>query len=204
MDLSTQATEFAANVSALHTLEVAVKLHPADATVWATLGRCRLQLQCFSMALAALRMAVALLPPSDEPGSILNQVKNDIRIATMHASNSQSSGLTILGRGLQLSQLRTTKVTKSRDACNLFMLSTHNMDIKVDADVMQLGTGAVVWEAGVVLAKYLEKIALTSSSHNGSVWKGHCMLELGCGTGIAGLAAGNMAWRYSIVTGSRL
>jgi predicted nicotinamide N-methyase len=52
---------------------------------------------------------------------------------------------------------------------------------------MAMGTGAVAWEAGVVLAKYVELMALRSSSDG--FWAQQRVIELGCGTGVAGLGA---------------
>lgn len=150
--------QFMQQVSHAEAASAAVDSHPSDALAWTTLGRARLKLECFDDALAALRMAAAL-------GA---DVQADIHRATVHTA-SQGSGLTIIGRSLQVIQKRTAHA---------------------DAEIMQMGTGAVVWEAGVVLAKYLEKEALTSAQQSTrSVWSGHHILELGCGTGVAGLAA---------------
>jgi hypothetical protein len=45
---------------------------------------------------------------------------------------------------------------------------------------MAMGTGAVAWEAGVVLAKYVKLMALRSSSDG--FWAQQRVIELGCGT----------------------
>jgi predicted nicotinamide N-methyase len=51
-------------------------------------------------------------------------------------------------------------------------------------------TGRTVWDAAVVLAKYMEK--------NGAVMRGKRVLELGAGTGLAGLAAAALGARVDI------
>lgn len=155
--------QFAQLVLDVEAASAAVGSHPSSALSWSMLGRARLNLECFDDALAALRMASAL-------GA---DVQHEIQTATAH-TKSQGSGLTILGRKLQVNQKRT---------------------VHAEAEVMQMGTGAVVWEAGVVLAKYLEKVSLTTPHR----WGGRHMLELGCGTGVAGLAAA-MLGAHVVVT----
>lgn len=61
-------------------------------------------------------------------------------------------------------------------------LSIGNRIIKIkEQEKAELGTGLVSWDGAVVLAKYLEK--------NFDLVNGKLVLELGAGTGIAGLAA---------------
>lgn len=50
--------------------------------------------------------------------------------------------------------------------------------------------GCVVWDAALVLSKYLE----TPDFKNGELLKGKEILELGAGTGCVGLVAANMGW----------
>ena len=45
-------------------------------------------------------------------------------------------------------------------------------------DILSIGTGSTVWDAALVLAKYLERNAVVNNKY---------VLELGCGTGLVGL-----------------
>ena len=45
--------------------------------------------------------------------------------------------------------------------------------------------GCVVWDAALVLSKYLE----TADFNNGNDLEGKCVIELGAGTGVVGLMA---------------
>jgi len=123
---------------------------PSSGAVWLHLGRCRLEAELYKPALAALNMALALLPASDcSRAAEIQQLITEAEAAPMR----------VRGQLLHLTQLRT------------------NTD-----EVLGMGTGAVVWDAGRVLAKYLEQ--QESSSMNGKQ-----VLELGAGTGLTGIAA---------------
>ncbi|XP_076014605.1 protein N-lysine methyltransferase METTL21D [Genypterus blacodes] len=53
--------------------------------------------------------------------------------------------------------------------------------------------GCVVWDAAIVLAKYLEtKHFSNPASSGGSAWAGRSVLELGAGTGLVGLMAATL------------
>lgn len=47
--------------------------------------------------------------------------------------------------------------------------------------------GCVVWDAAIVLAKYLETEQFYDPSSGVNVWSGRTVLELGAGTGVVGL-----------------
>lgn len=52
--------------------------------------------------------------------------------------------------------------------------------------------GCVVWDAAIVLAKYLETKSFHDPSSGVSVWAGRRVLELGSGTGVVGLMAATL------------
>lgn len=52
--------------------------------------------------------------------------------------------------------------------------------------------GCVVWDAAIVLAKYLETKYFHDPSSGLNVWSGKRVLELGSGTGLVGLMAATM------------
>lgn len=52
--------------------------------------------------------------------------------------------------------------------------------------------GCVVWDAAIVLAKYLETKHFYDSSKGVNAWAGRRVLELGAGTGAVGLMAATL------------
>ena len=62
---------------------------------------------------------------------------------------------------------------------------------------MVMGTGALLWEAGVVLAQYMTHTAMCAPDPEG-VWKGKVVLELGSGTGVGGIAAALMGAQVTL------
>ena len=54
--------------------------------------------------------------------------------------------------------------------------------------------GCVVWDAAIVLAKYLETKQLHDPSSGVNVWAGRRVVELGAGTGAVGLMAASLGW----------
>ena len=52
--------------------------------------------------------------------------------------------------------------------------------------------GCVVWDAALVLSKYLE----TSDFDNGEKWRDKSVLELGAGTGVVGLMAASYGYSF--------
>lgn len=52
--------------------------------------------------------------------------------------------------------------------------------------------GCVVWDAAIVLAKYLETEYFHDPSSGWNVWAGERVLELGSGTGAVGLMAATL------------
>lgn len=52
--------------------------------------------------------------------------------------------------------------------------------------------GCVVWDAAIVLAKYLETKQFHDPSSGQNVWAGRSVVELGAGTGVVGLLAATL------------
>lgn len=52
--------------------------------------------------------------------------------------------------------------------------------------------GCVVWDAAIVLAKYLETKHFHDPPSGVNVWAGKSVLELGAGTGVVGVMAATM------------
>lgn len=52
--------------------------------------------------------------------------------------------------------------------------------------------GCVVWDAAIVLAKYLETKPFYDASAGVNVWAGKSVVELGAGTGVVGLMAATL------------
>lgn len=52
--------------------------------------------------------------------------------------------------------------------------------------------GCVVWDAAIVLAKYLETKTFYDMSIGVNVWCGRTVVELGAGTGVVGLMAATL------------
>lgn len=52
--------------------------------------------------------------------------------------------------------------------------------------------GCVVWDAAIVLAKYLETRHFYDPCRGVNVWAGRSVLELGAGTGVVGLMAATL------------
>lgn len=71
---------------------------------------------------------------------------------------------------------------------------------KNDGSVLKLkqcylgDVGCVVWDAAIVLSKYLETKQFYDPSSGINVWAGKRVLELGAGTGVVGLMAATMGW----------
>lgn len=54
--------------------------------------------------------------------------------------------------------------------------------------------GCVVWDAAIVLAKYLETKQFYDPSEGVNVWAGSSVVELGAGTGVVGLMAATLGY----------
>lgn len=69
---------------------------------------------------------------------------------------------------------------------NTFMINVFGTDITINQkpDAINLGHGAVVWDAAVVFCKYLEH---NSSIYSVAYLKDKKILELGAGCGLSGL-----------------
>lgn len=69
---------------------------------------------------------------------------------------------------------------------------------KHDGSVLKLkqchlgDVGCVVWDAAIVLAKYLETKQFHDPSSGVNVWAGRTVVELGAGTGVVGLMAATL------------
>ncbi|XP_017269081.1 protein-lysine methyltransferase METTL21D [Kryptolebias marmoratus] len=58
--------------------------------------------------------------------------------------------------------------------------------------------GCVVWDAAIVLAKYLETKQFHEPSSGVSVWSGRTVVELGAGTGVVGLMAATLGAQVTV------
>ncbi|XP_061599980.1 protein-lysine methyltransferase METTL21D [Cololabis saira] len=58
--------------------------------------------------------------------------------------------------------------------------------------------GCVVWDAAIVLAKYLETTQFYEPSSGVNVWCGRTVVELGAGTGVVGLMAATLGARVVV------
>ncbi|XP_034433282.1 protein-lysine methyltransferase METTL21D [Hippoglossus hippoglossus] len=58
--------------------------------------------------------------------------------------------------------------------------------------------GCVVWDAAIVLAKYLETKQFHDPSRGVNVWAGRRLLELGAGTGVVGLMAATLGAQVTV------
>lgn len=58
--------------------------------------------------------------------------------------------------------------------------------------------GCVVWDAAIVLAKYLETKHFYDSSKGVNAWAGRRVLELGAGTGAVGLMAATLGAQVTV------
>ncbi|XP_019940358.1 protein N-lysine methyltransferase METTL21D [Paralichthys olivaceus] len=58
--------------------------------------------------------------------------------------------------------------------------------------------GCVVWDAAIVLAKYLETKQFHDPSRGVDVWAGRRLLELGAGTGVVGLMAATLGAQVTV------
>uniref|UniRef100_A0A3B3R788 Valosin containing protein lysine (K) methyltransferase n=1 Tax=Paramormyrops kingsleyae TaxID=1676925 RepID=A0A3B3R788_9TELE len=58
--------------------------------------------------------------------------------------------------------------------------------------------GCVVWDAAIVLAKYLETKAFWDPDAGTNLWSGKTVLELGAGTGVVGLMAATLGANVTV------
>ena len=70
---------------------------------------------------------------------------------------------------------------EKNDGCVLKLKQCHKGDV-----------GCVVWDAAIVLAKYLETRSFKDPATGGNRWAGQHVLELGAGTGVVGLMAASL------------
>ncbi len=76
---------------------------------------------------------------------------------------------------------------------------------KNDGSVLRLyqcskgDVGCVVWDAAIVLSKYLETEQFCSVQSGVSTWSSKNMTELGAGTGLVGLVAATLGWVMNAV-----
>lgn len=59
--------------------------------------------------------------------------------------------------------------------------------------------GCVVWDAAIVLAKYLETKQFYEPSSGRNVWAGSRAVELGAGTGVVGLMAATLGYVWALL-----
>ncbi|KAF3701238.1 Protein-lysine methyltransferase METTL21D [Channa argus] len=91
-------------------------------------------------------------------------------------------------------------MASDRDECKYFVREIEKNDggvIKVKQ--CYLGdVGFVVWDAAIVLAKYLETQQFYDMSSGVNVWAGKRVVELGAGTGVVGLMAATLGAQVTV------
>jgi predicted nicotinamide N-methyase len=160
----------------------AVHADSAWAFGWLTLGRASLNAGNFGEARQALIRACMITP------SLAADAEADIATAERLLLEQDEREMTVDGALLRLSQWREQAADGSRlgGGCSSCFSLGVNSSIIDGLDGDSRGTGTMIWECGIVLAKYLEQ--RSKGSHGGWL-RGKRVLELGSGTGVAGLAA---------------
>lgn len=109
-----------------------------------------------------------------------------------------------------LSVLAPANMAAGLDESNYFVREIEKNDgsvLKVKQCYMG-DVGCVVWDAAIVLAKYLETKQFYDPSSGVNLWAGRRLLELGAGTGAVGLMAATLGrviiYYWNIKNGSEL
>ncbi|KAM3849362.1 protein N-lysine methyltransferase METTL21D-like [Diretmus argenteus] len=76
---------------------------------------------------------------------------------------------------------------EKNDGCVLKMKQCYKGDV-----------GCVVWDAAIVLAKYLETTQFYDPASGVNAWADTCVLELGAGTGVVGLMAATLGAQVTV------
>ena len=189
------------SAAAVAAAERAVSLAPAWAHAWLTLGRSSLNLGKFGAASMALRKAVQLDP------SLHADADDDIRRSQQLQLESDLAELVMhTNAKLQIQQWRDIRAI-DHGTCGGCHVGSCDTIADADTSTRQ-GTGTMVWECGIVLAKLLDHWAAGNMPQtnqlsaalsfparsrpaiaDGAALTGLRVLELGSGTGIGGLAA---------------
>ncbi len=188
--------------------ERAVALQPGWADALLTLGRARLNSGSFGEAIVALQRAAALDP------SLESEVGDDLERARSLELRSDEAELKMHnGVALRLQQWRGSAPDADHGPCD--GCGAPRASGAADAErPTRHGTGTMIWECGIVLAKLLDRLAAgdvpaDSPAHAafprraragageppGSGLDGLGIVELGSGTGVAGLAAAALGAR---------
>ena len=175
----------------------ATVLQPEWAIGWLTLGRARLNAGSFGEAAAALQTALTL------DDALREEVADDLSRAKALQLQSDEVELALhTGTTIRLQQWRDAGEATLRD-----VPEQQGCVACAGAAEPRAGTGTMIWECGIVLAKLLDHVvaggvALESPLHAAfaassaspplaaeAVLRGMNVVELGAGTGIGGLAA---------------
>ena len=195
---------------AVASAEHATTIQPEWAIGWLTLGRARLNAGAFGESAVALQRALAL------DSALLDEVADDLtRAQALHRRRDEAELPLHTGTTLRLQQWRDTgdagshQFRESSEQSQCLACPSRN------SDQPRQGTGTMVWECGIVLAKLLDHMAaggVMSSSplhavyparpslsigqqSAGQLLSGINVVELGAGTGIGGLAAAALGAR---------
>eukprot|EP00462_Mataza_sp_D1_P009222 CAMPEP_0175155146 /NCGR_PEP_ID=MMETSP0087-20121206/20795_1 /TAXON_ID=136419 /ORGANISM="Unknown Unknown, Strain D1" /LENGTH=454 /DNA_ID=CAMNT_0016442233 /DNA_START=6 /DNA_END=1370 /DNA_ORIENTATION=- len=154
---------------------------------YVTLGRCFFNQGSFAQAESAFSLAINFVDPAETEE--IEQLRLELVEASELAHKTQEAKdtktITILDKQLTIKQWRAISPEAKVVSCAVH--SQHHSNIQ---ETSGSGTGAMIWECGIVLAKYVE-------NNLAEQLEGKNVLELGCGTGIVGLclaALGANVW----------
>lgn len=191
--------ELGASHDAADAASRAVRLAPEWDAARVTLARACLNAKLFADAAHHFRAAAAMVPADDEALAV--DIAEDLAMAERLLREQDDKELVIEGRRLKLQQWRelrrndTTSATPRAASCVPCKAGCEKSDYDSNYDSTgegaaaagRIGTGTVIWECGIVLAKYLELHADALLRHGRATPPR--VLELGAGVGTAGLAA---------------
>ena len=156
---------------------------------WLTLGRASLNSGNFAQARQALARACTIDP------SLAADASEDAATAERLLLEQDEREMLVDGALLRLWQWREQA---SADVSPVGGGCASCSPVPAGADGLgadSRGTGTMIWECGIVLAKYLERRCKAA----GGAWlSGKRVLELGSGTGVAGLAAAALGARVTL------
>ncbi|KAK2826092.1 hypothetical protein Q5P01_020306 [Channa striata] len=86
------------------------------------------------------------------------------------------------------------------DDCKYFVREIEKNDGRsIKVNQCYLGdVGCVVWDAAIVLSKYLETKQFYDPSLGTNIWAGKRVVELGAGTGVVGLMAATLGAQVTV------
>ena len=199
---------------AVASAEQATAIQPEWAIGWLTLGRARLNAGAFGESAVALQRALAL------DSALLDEVADDLtRAQALHRQRDEAELPLHTGTTLRLQQWRDTGDAGSHQTLASFRESSEQSQCLAcpsrNSDQPRQGTGTMVWECGIVLAKLLDHMAAggvmsgsplhavyparpslsIGQQSAGQLLSGINVVELGAGTGIGGLAAAALGAR---------